>query len=634
MFFIQNSEGTIVAADKDFLDAAGFESLLLLAEHFRTEHIGPDPEHGLLELDDATYTFAVRTVHTLWGDGLLFERDTSAEAPSAEPETSEPETSETVTDKEEELPAIVDTAEAGEALSEESAPPESETAPAEPETSQEETPELTSKEEETLDDVLELMDLEEIEEETETAETDLQPAPSAEEQSDGPGLKEAALGGAAGLGAAAALKAAESFLADEETPAAETEPKASGEEEELFELLDLSESEEKQTEEAADELPDDEMIRLLDDTEEKQEAAADAEPFGLLEQADEDRAEPEADEAPLELAGQVQADTPRAEDETPADEAPEEHAPADEHTGEPPLADTSGIVYEQNARLIGISTEEYLTFLDQFVEESYRFEPGLRGRDLREFRSSLASLKDASQLLHLPRLTEKLRKLEEATSDEKEAIADEYYLLIEQIKSDLKAYESAPPLETPPGQEPIEATPETEPPHDEHAAQPETAEEPPLELLSDAVPAEEEAPADTAPEAQPTPSAEQMSMQEVDALIEKATPIPFDFSTNVASEELGLPETLVGEFVDDFIEQARENIPLILSAHQKGDMETVQSTAHLLKGAAANLRIDPLAKTLETLQHNEDPEKVPALFDRFVGQLKALNNLLHPHGLN
>jgi HPt (histidine-containing phosphotransfer) domain-containing protein len=63
-------------------------------------------------------------------------------------------------------------------------------------------------------------------------------------------------------------------------------------------------------------------------------------------------------------------------------------------------------------------------------------------------------------------------------------------------------------------------------------------------------------------------------------------------------------------------------------------MATVQSTAHLLKGAAANLRIDPLAKTLETLQHNEDPEKVPALFDRFVGQLKALKNLIHPHGLN
>jgi len=665
MFFIQNSEGIIVAADKDFLDAAGFESLLLLAEHFRTEHIGPDPEHGLLELDDTTYTFAVRNVQTLWGEGLLFEQDASSDVKTAGPETSD-----TVSDSEEDLPLVFDAVEEREALIDESVQPESETAPAEPESSQEETPELASKEEETLDDVLELMDLEEIEEATRTAETDRHPDTAAEEEPDSPGLKEAALGGAAGLGAAAALKAAESFLSDKEELPTQTGSEESKEEEdkdELLELLDLSEVEEETPDETTDTGLHDEIARLFDEAEKEQASLeadeAEAEPLGLINQNEEESAKAEADEEPLELYDlaepRTETDLPdteaREKEEapelfdliepgTPHDatdihqkEATEEHAHDREPSEELPPVQTAGIAYEQNARLIGISTGEYLTFLAQFVDESYRFEPDLRGRDLREFRSSLTSLKDASQLLHLPQLTEKLRKLEEATSDEKESIVDDYYTLIEQIKEDLKAHESSAPLEIPVVTEPTVELSDEKQRHEEDIDHPKPTEEPPLELLSDE-PAPEE-PIDIEHKepsisSSETVSATLMSMQEVDSLLEKATPIPFDFSTNVASEELGLPEALVGEFVDDFIEQARENIPLILSSHQKGDMATVQSTAHLLKGAAANLRIDPLAKTLETLQHNEDPEKVPALFDRFVGQLKALKNLLHPHGLN
>jgi HPt (histidine-containing phosphotransfer) domain-containing protein len=136
---------------------------------------------------------------------------------------------------------------------------------------------------------------------------------------------------------------------------------------------------------------------------------------------------------------------------------------------------------------------------------------------------------------------------------------------------------------------------------------------------------------------EPAPTLPQIDEPEepidVAALLAETTPIRFDFSTHVASEELGLPEELVTEFVVDFIQQAKENIPVLLRAHKTRDLETLQSTAHLLKGAASNLRIDPLAETLKKLQYNDDFDKVPALFDRFVGQLKALDKLINQAGL-
>ena len=745
MFFIQNSEGTVVAADKEFLDAAGFESLLLLAEHFRSEHLKPDPKTGELILGDQPVSLAVTEVQTLWGEGTLYQAtpvaDTDADTPRDDDHdlaaaaliTEAEATSETPFDTEAE--ATTEETDAGKTeedteplLLEEIPEEESSDTPAESAEEAADTETATAKEDESLEEIMKLLD-------DESDATDDAPGDAEEDATldlDGHLIKDAALSGAAGVGAAAALKAAGSFLADEEASENETpETQTDTEQEELLELLDIDtpeetkDAEEKPTEpseepaqldeeiarlletdetDQASETPadaaeerimlDDEIAQLLETAEEKKEAiegaTTEAEPLGLIDQPGSETPESDSDETiPLGLVDQPASDaestsasdeeaplelfelaeTPAETDTAPTEEkedadavelfdlaAPaaaaaataavalsddEAETPSDhEAAGEAPLPKAAGIAYEQNAELIGITTGEYLTFLSQFVEESYGFEESLRGQDLREFRSSLASLKDASQLLHLPQLTDQLRKLENATSDEKQEITDTYYAMIGQIRDDLKAYEAQHPLEpvsaersdqaaeTPAGSVEAEAPLSLQPeaPEIETPETPITESEAPLSLQ----PEEPETPQT---DAQPAASG-MMSMQEVAALIDKTTPLPFDFSTNVAAEELGLPEELVGEFVDDFIAQARENIPVLLSAHQKGDMETVQSTAHLLKGAASNLRIDPLAKTLETMQFNEDPDKVPELFDRFVSQLKALENLIHPHGLN
>lgn len=639
MFFVQNSEGTIVAADKEFLEAAGFKSLLLAAEHFRSENIGPDPEHGLMELNNRTIKFTVRDIHTLWGEGLLFQQE------SAHPEVEESPSDALEEDRS--LPVAVPEAPETEAPSdtastEAEAEAESRADASDTDDHEEAIPSEPSAAEEGDENegVLELMDLEEIADlpsETEPP----HPEETEKGEEEGLSLSEVATGSALGAGVAAALHSAAEHLSDDDAPSsAET-----AEEESPLELLDLAEPEndEAPQKEHEAETAEEEPLELFDLAEPKDDTPeASAEKETSL-----------SEEEPLELF------TPPASEESPSDTdlpadlsspdtSPElldlsEPATVSEPDVEPgsgidtdtapsdsdlfaPVPESAGIAYEQNAGLIGISTEEYLAFLSQFVDESFKYEPHLRGRDLREFRSSLASLKDASQLLHLPQLTDQLRLLEGATSDEKETVADDYYALIRRIRDDLETYRNT-----------HKDTADTAPAAAQEIPEPSSGEAPLQEPVGtpDEIAAEAPRP-EAATEAAPpeTETGGQMTMEEVQDLLHKATPIPFDFSTNVASEELGLPEALVGEFVADFIQQAKENIPLLLSSHQKGDMPTLQSTAHLLKGAASNLRIDPLAKTLEEMQFNEDPEKVPALFDRFLGQLKALDNLIRQHGLN
>jgi len=111
---------------------------------------------------------------------------------------------------------------------------------------------------------------------------------------------------------------------------------------------------------------------------------------------------------------------------------------------------------------------------------------------------------------------------------------------------------------------------------------------------------------------------EAVSLEEVQA-------IPFDFSINEAADELTLPSSLVSEFIIDFINQAKENLPVLEKAYQDKDIDTLHKTAHTLKGASSNLRITPIADTLYSLQFNDDFEKVPDLIQLFKGQLKALS---------
>ena len=101
-----------------------------------------------------------------------------------------------------------------------------------------------------------------------------------------------------------------------------------------------------------------------------------------------------------------------------------------------------------------------------------------------------------------------------------------------------------------------------------------------------------------------------------------------DYDPHKASDELNLPVSLILEFADDFTTQAKEHLNQMVKAYREGDLKTLQTTAHMLKGAASNLRIDPLAENLFTIQKLQSLSSAEKLLKEFVAKLKGLENKL------
>jgi len=100
------------------------------------------------------------------------------------------------------------------------------------------------------------------------------------------------------------------------------------------------------------------------------------------------------------------------------------------------------------------------------------------------------------------------------------------------------------------------------------------------------------------------------------------------FDPNEAADALGLPESLILEFVNDFIEQAREEMKVFEEAYDRGDIKTINEVAHKLKGVAANLRIEDMRQLMENVQHADSPEGVEKELIDFYHKLAALTNMM------
>ena len=96
-------------------------------------------------------------------------------------------------------------------------------------------------------------------------------------------------------------------------------------------------------------------------------------------------------------------------------------------------------------------------------------------------------------------------------------------------------------------------------------------------------------------------------------------PIHFDFQLEEAANDLSLPVELIEEFVHDFIEQCHIETEKILKAYEEGDLDAIQKIGHLLKGAASNLRINPLSDTLYKIQFCEDSSNLEHLIKDYWG---------------
>ena len=624
MFFILNNEKAVLAADKSFLASVGAPSIYLLAELFRSHDFHLDEANHTYQIGGVTRSFTRSTLQTTFGSAYFYQVEDEIVTPglAIPPATDHTETDTAASSQPDETHAVAEEAyPTAEETAEEYIPATlTLTTPYVPEESAQEGDAATSHPEThpipdlDLSDLPEpdtdipeglpsaLLDVEELNPQ-ESERSSLEVPPVTETKTDHPSFE------TPDVPPPHEDDLLDLLDLDTEPAPVNTETQHTPElnvpeEDDLLDLLDLEEesSSEKPapaTEPVAKleaEPQEDALIDLLD-LETKTDKAEDA--FGLdLPTAGAaiagagaamlaDEALSPAKEVPEENEIFDLLDTEHATPSTEASDSallPKEES-AQAEPAAPTLPDAPFADYQNNAKMIGITSEEYIGFLKQFTEESLGYEAGLKSKDLYVFKKNLTSIKDASQLLHLPRLSETLNGLEEATSDERHALIDTFFGMIHHIRRDL---ESEQPRE--------EDRPEPE------AKIPDTEPEPPVNV--------------SAPDLHAAPP----------TTLADVEPIPFDFSTKAASDELGLPETLVQEFVSDFVKQAEENIAVFHEAQQKGDIDTIQKTAHLLKGAASNLRIDPLADTLKELQYNEDTQKVPDLFKQFVGQLKSLIN--------
>jgi len=110
--------------------------------------------------------------------------------------------------------------------------------------------------------------------------------------------------------------------------------------------------------------------------------------------------------------------------------------------------------------------------------------------------------------------------------------------------------------------------------------------------------------------------------------LDNVAQLPISYSPQLAADELNLPVVLIEEFVDDFIEQARQDKDHLLTSYYQHDMDNIHELGHKLKGAASNLRINELSDILEEIQFCTEHAKLEKLFIKYWGHFLSLENYM------
>ncbi|MEA3455863.1 MAG: Hpt domain-containing protein, partial [Campylobacterota bacterium] len=258
---------------------------------------------------------------------------------------------------------------------------------------------------------------------------------------------------------------------------------------------------------------------------------------------------------------------PTEKEEVKEDEAAEEEN--EEYLA--PSDESIFIDTEKNSKILGISKEDYSEFLDEFIDKAIEQEEAVKDIESTEHHKATLSLYKLAQMLHLSTLSEILEKAEGASGEKEKRAIEAFYLTLSNL-----------------------TTLETEPD-------------------------------DTVSELEEEVYDNQICILTLDDI----KPIHFDFQLEKASEDLSLPVDLIEEFVNDFIIQAHEEKINFMDACKKGDIDEIHRIGHKLKGVASNLRINPLADTLEEIQFCEDRSRFEPLLKKYWGQFLAFELYMH-----
>ncbi|WP_309498832.1 Hpt domain-containing protein [Sulfurovum sp.] len=253
------------------------------------------------------------------------------------------------------------------------------------------------------------------------------------------------------------------------------------------------------------------------------------------------------------------------EEEPKEKEAKEEEEEA--YIAEPePIAEIL-IDIKKVSQQIGISEEDYDTFLNEYIDTALELEKDLQSSDTEKRVNAIETLSNLSDLLQLEDMSDIIAKIDTASQDKQTEIIESFYAALSRITTSA-----------------VSQTLEV------------LQEEPEIELF------------DTVEEVKPTVEVNKNGFGSIS--LEGIKPIHFDFRLEEAANDLSLPVDLIEEFVHDFIEQAHIETEKMLKAYEKGDLDAIQKIGHLLKGASSNLRINALSDTLYKIQFCEDAENL------------------------
>ncbi len=222
---------------------------------------------------------------------------------------------------------------------------------------------------------------------------------------------------------------------------------------------------------------------------------------------------------------------------------------------------------EQISQSIGISPDDYNTFLTEYIDTALSLEEDLRSNDPGKRTAATHTLFHLSNVLRLPVITEIIEQLKYTEEEDIDSSIESFYDTLSRLTT----------------------------------TKPETAKEEETKLSIEREAGEA--------------AGNFESFGTID--LSDVKPIHFDFQVEEAANELSLPAELIEEFIQDFIKQAHEETDKMLKAYEQGDLETIQKIGHLLKGTASNLRINPLSDTLYEIQFCDDPSKLEALIKEY-----------------
>ncbi len=277
------------------------------------------------------------------------------------------------------------------------------------------------------------------------------------------------------------------------------------------------------------------------------------------------------------------------DDETPviAEEEVAEVAEVSEETTEEPEEkveesneeDTSPIFINitEVSQKIGISTEDYNEFLNEYIDTALTLEDDLKSSKVKQKEHAITTLSHLSNVLYLPVIEKIMTNIENSNEEEQAKHIQDFYQTLARLTTTISQVESEDETEA------LAPIPEPEKSIDT------------------------------------TKSFGTIDLSDV-------KPIHFDFQLEEAANDLSLPIELIEEFVVDFIEQAHVETKKMLKAYEEGDLDTIQKIGHLLKGTSSNLRINPLSDTLYKIQFCEESSQLEDLIKDYWGHFLSFEH--------